>query len=145
MSGRIKIRKACAKDAAAVAALTRYVDCPWSERQAADEIALANALFYIAEHDGKPVAFLSGVCAADECEIGDIAVDVNYRRRGVATTLFNRLIADASARGTKSFFLLVRTDNAPAIGLYEKIGFAAVGVRSGYYGVGDAAVMRLDR
>ena len=41
-------------------------------------------------------------------------------------------------------FLEVRTDNAAAIGLYQSVGFAAVGVRKRYYRVSgaDAYTMR---
>jgi ribosomal-protein-alanine N-acetyltransferase len=48
-------------------------------------------------------------------------------------------IADGGA-----VFLEVRTDNAAAIGLYESVGFAAVGLRKRYYRVSgaDAYTMR---
>jgi ribosomal-protein-alanine N-acetyltransferase len=42
----------------------------------------------------------------------------------------------------------VRPSNRPALGLYQRLGFATVGLRKGYYpadqGQEDAVVMRLE-
>ncbi|MCH5163231.1 MAG: ribosomal protein S18-alanine N-acetyltransferase [Clostridiales bacterium] len=138
-----RFRAATAADAAQIASMMeRYVDCPWTEAQVKAEIENENALFFVADLGGKTIGFLSGVCAADECEISDIAVEDQYRRRKIGTSLFNLLLSGARARGVRSTFLLVRADNTPAKNLYEKLGFNAVGERKGYYNGTDAVIMR---
>lgn len=123
----------------------RYIDCPWTTSQIKDEIADEKAIFLVATDGGEPIGFLSGVCAADECEISNIAVEQNYRRRGVASTLFHELIARAKARGVRRVFLLVRENNEAAAALYARLGFKAIGMRRNYYGVGaNAILMSLD-
>ncbi len=137
------IRVATAADAERIFDMQKkYIDCPWTYEQIVGEINDRDALFYVASCGGDTVAFLSGVCAADECEISDIAVEVEYRRRKIGSRLFSALFAAAAARGVRSVFLLVRSDNVPAIGLYESLGFKKVGRRSGYYAGADADIMR---
>ena len=44
-----------------------------------------------------------------------------------------RLVAELKSRGAYCLTLEVRASNEAAIGLYDKLGFAAVGRRRGYY------------
>ncbi len=147
MSGGYTIRTAEATDAAAIAALERaYIDCPWTEAQIADEISDGGCPFAVAETaDGEIVGFLSGACAADECEISNIAVAEPYRRRGVATALFKKLFDILARRAVSSVYLLVRDGNAPAAALYKSLGFNEVGRRRDYYGSGKSAVIMLHK
>ncbi|MEU5872094.1 ribosomal protein S18-alanine N-acetyltransferase [Glycomyces sp. NPDC047369] len=93
------------------------------------------------------IAGYAGTAFADtEAWINNIAVDADYRRRGVATMLMDDLLARARAGGAKSVFLEVAVDNVPAQRLYDRYGFYGIGVRKNYYqhtGT-DAAVMRMD-
>ena len=82
----------------------------------------------------KPTENLRGIFRARE----------KYRRRGAGYALFSALIAEVKARGVKSVFLLVRSDNAAAIALYGKCGFIKVGERPRYYKGKDALIMRLN-
>ncbi len=137
------VRSALPTDAQSIAAAEReYIDCAWTVGQILDEIQSASSVFLTAEQDGAFVGYLSGCIAADECEISNIAVLPQYRRRGAGVMLFGELFAELARRGVKTAYLLVRTDNAPAIALYEKLGFARVGVRPRYYKGQDAAIMR---
>ena len=64
--------------------------------------------------------------------IMNIAVDLEYQRRGLATALLAELyrrVGDPQAR----FTLEVRRSNAVAIHLYEREGFRAAGMRRRYY------------
>ena len=141
----VEFRKAIVSDAAEISAVMwRYVDMPWTEAQVKEEIENPAALFFTAVADGKVVGFLSGVCAADECEISDVAVEEAFRRQKIATSLFDLLLSGARMRGVKSAFLLVRADNIPAIKLYRALSFNDVGRRKGYYNGIDAVIMRRD-
>lgn len=140
----IIIRVADVSDAQRIAQMeSTYIDCPWSESQVASEIVRDNVLFFVATACDEPIGYLSGECAADECEVSNIAVDEAYRRKKIGTRLFAALIDKAAQRGVKRLFLLVNSTNSAAINLYESIGFCRVGLRQKYYGDGDAIVMRL--
>lgn len=139
------VRRATSADVEAIASAEhRFIDCAWTKEQIAIEIEKENSLFLVAECDGAFAGYLSGEFAADECEISNIAVETDYRRRGVATKLFGEFLRIAAERGASSVFLLVRDGNVGAVALYTGLGFERVGSRRGYYGGADALIMRKD-
>ncbi len=57
-----------------------------------------------------------------EIYIYDLAVDEDFRRRGVATAMINALREEAVRRDAYVIFVQADLMDAPAIALYEKIG-----------------------
>ncbi len=55
--------------------------------------------------------------------VQEIAVDVNYRRQGIAKELFEFMIADAKKRNLKKIELDVWEFNDSAIEFYQAVGF----------------------
>ena len=82
----------------------------------------------VAEQDGRIVGFVvSRATAPDEHEILNLAIEPDYRRRGIARALLRERIKSGA------WFLEVRESNLPAIRLYESLGFRPVGHRNNYY------------
>ncbi len=84
----------------------------------------------------------------DEVHLLNVAVQPGCRRSGIGRTLVEAVIAEARATSARTMFLEVRAGNVAARRLYRRLGFHDLGVRRGYYGPGqDAIVMelRLDR
>lgn len=123
-----------ARDAPAVAALERLCfTLPWTEeqfRQAFEHTAFAVSGIH---EDGELVAYLSVYHTPDELEILNIAVRADRRRRGHGASLLGRALREAEKNGIRKAVLEVRPSNAPALGLYEKLGFTLAGRRRGYY------------
>ena len=69
----------------------------------------------------------------DAWHVMNIATDPDHRRRGIATTLLERLFELTSRDGERGYTLEVRVSNEDAIRLYERLGFKPRGVRRGYY------------
>ena len=69
----------------------------------------------------------------DAWHVMNVAVAPEYRRRGIAGTLLERLFEVTSEDPRRGYTLEVRVSNADAIRLYERLGFEARGVRRGYY------------
>jgi len=90
-----------------------------------------------------PVAFLLFWLVYDEVHILNIATHPRHRRRSIARTMLERLLAEARSTGARYLTLEVRPSNAPALGLYSSLGFEVVGVRPRYYSDNgeDALVM----
>lgn len=89
-------------------------------------------------------AFAEWQMAVDECELLYIAVVQGERGKGFAKMLMEHCHKELAALGAKSFFLEVRTSNAVAIALYEKLGYKKIAERKKYYSDGeDAMVMKL--
>ncbi len=79
--------------------------------------------YYCVKHEGKIVS-VAGVHLVTPkiAQLGNIITDEAYRNRGFATACTNRLAADLASKG-RIISLFVRVDNAPAIHVYEKLGF----------------------
>ena len=83
---------------------------------------------------------------AGELHINNFAVRPQFRRRGIGSTLLNRVIREARQRNANAAFLEVRSSNQAAQALYEKSGFRPIARRTNYYSEPkeDAVVMSLD-
>ena len=57
-----------------------------------------------------------------EIYIYDLAVDVRYRRHGIATAAIEALREEADRRDAYVIFVQADLEDAPAISLYEKLG-----------------------
>jgi len=79
--------------------------------------------YYCVKHNSKIVS-AAGVhlVAPQFAQLGNIVTDGDYRNRGFATACTNILVADLASKG-RIISLFVRTDNVPAIHIYEKLGF----------------------
>ncbi|MBO0677888.1 ribosomal protein S18-alanine N-acetyltransferase [Mycolicibacterium sp. S2-37] len=122
-------------------------DDPWPARAFRAELDAGHTHYAAARADGKLVGY-AGIARLGrrepfEYEIHTIGVDPEYQGRGIGRRLLNDLLAVA---GNGTVFLEVRTDNEPAITLYESVGFVRAGLRKRYYRASgaDAYTMRRD-
>jgi ubiquinone/menaquinone biosynthesis C-methylase UbiE len=61
---------------------------------------------------------------ADTCLLFDIYVHEAHRGRGLGRAILERMLDSLKADGVRDVVLYVRADNAPALALYKKLGFA---------------------
>ena len=80
-------------------------------------------LFAALSDGGRPVACGLGVMEEGWLGLFDIVTGAEYRRRGFGSALVRGMLAWAQARGARHAYLQVQGDNAPAIRLYEGLGF----------------------
>jgi ribosomal-protein-alanine N-acetyltransferase len=92
------------------------------------------------EEAAPPAGYAAFRHAAGEAELLRLAVLPEERRRGIARALVAEGIERLLAAGVQVCFLEVRADNGPAIALYERLGFARIGRRRGYYRDGSDAL-----
>lgn len=109
------------------------------------KVVFADADCLVIEEAGSIAACAMFRITADECEIIDICVNPEFRRKGLAEKLLEELLS----KGAAKIFLEVEQDNLPAIRLYEKHGFRRIGFRKNYYRyldgrTADALVMGKD-
>lgn len=116
---------------------------PWSYEALAEELSNPLAVFFVAELDGKTVAYAGMHHIIDEGYITNIAVHPDYRRRGLGTALVRVLDSYARDNGLAVLTLEVRQSNAAAINIYKDAGFVEEGVRKDFYEdpVEDAIIM----
>ena len=124
----------------------RSFSAPWEESTFRGLMRRPSAALLVAETDDELTGYSVMWFAADEGELGDIAVVPERRGEGIGRCLLRESISVAASRGTRSLYLEVRESNDVARRLYEKVGFSVVGVRKQYYTepVEDAIVLKLD-
>ena len=107
---------------------------PWSERMLREHLdnQCAAALVALGE-DGTVLGYAGLLVVLDEGYITNVAVRPAFRRQGIAADLL--AVFDRFARGNHLAFLTleVRASNAPALALYEKLGYRRMGLRKNYY------------
>ena len=106
---------------------------PWSEKSVASELSNPLSLWLVAEEEGRVAAYIGSQTVMDETDMMNVAVHPDFRRRGLGEQLVMQLVARLKENGSHCLLLEVRASNAPAIGLYEKLGFAQIGRRKNYY------------
>ena len=117
----------------AVAALERLCfSDPWSENSIASELKNSLALWLVAVEDDAVCGYIGSQSVMGESDMMNVAVHPDHRRKGVGEELVLAL-CDALSKENTSLTLEVRASNAPAISLYEKLGFTQVGLRKNYY------------
>lgn len=131
----------------AVAALEQicFPADPWSEALFREALENPSVAVLLAEgENGALLGYAVLSVILDEGNLDNIAAAPAYRRQGVADALLSTLIGFGREH-LSCLMLEVRASNAPAIALYEKHGFAAVGRRRNYYTAPkeDAVLMTL--
>lgn len=123
-------------------------DDPWPAVAFVRELAAPHNRYVAARVDDTLVGYAGiarlGRTPPFEYEIHTIGVDPDYQRHGIGRGMMERLLSSIETDGV--VFLEVRTDNEPALALYQSLGFVTVGLRKRYYRASgaDAYTMRRD-
>lgn len=106
---------------------------PWSERSVASELNNPLSEWLVCLEGDAVIGYVGSQTVLDESDMMNVAVIPDKRRMGAAEELILLLIEKLKERGSRCLSLEVRASNAPAIALYEKLGFLLVGRRPNYY------------
>ena len=128
------IAKMCEKHVPQVAALEAICfSDPWSEKSVASELNNPLSLWLVAEEEGVVLGYIGSQSVLGQSDMMNVAVHPDHRRKGIAEALILALSRDLQQMGNTCLTLEVRASNAPAIALYEKLGFQMAGRRPNYY------------
>jgi [ribosomal protein S18]-alanine N-acetyltransferase len=110
----------------------RSFPAPWSLAMFVLELSKPSSICLAAMHEGELIGYL--ICSRYHTvwHVMNVAIDGNYRRRGVASALIEHLFS-VTDRGGERYTLEVRVSNGEAIGMYESFGFRSAGIRRRYY------------
>ena len=117
---------------------------PWSRQGIADELAAAGRHYLVTESPDGIVCYGGVMVIGDEGHVMTLATRVDRRGRGLATQLLVQLLLAAIEAGATHLLLEVRPSSMEARRMYQKFGFAPVGIRPRYYRDEDAIVMWVD-
>lgn len=119
-------------------------DQPWTVNMFIPEVEDENAHYVVGVRGDEVICYGGFHKILDEAHITNIAVKKCERGRGIGKFLMSELLARAKMLGVKSVTLEVRSDNIPALNMYESFGFTVEGVRRKYYNnMYDALIMWL--
>jgi len=135
MADDYRIRRADSPDIGELVRIERacFSD-PWSAQGFAEVLGTPGALGLLAlGPDDAAVGYLLARQVLDECEILNLAVMPEARRRGLARGLLRRALEFLVREGIQQVYLEVRPSNQAAQQLYSGFGFRPTGVRPNYY------------
>jgi ribosomal-protein-alanine N-acetyltransferase len=132
----LHIEPATTADAGAIAKLhAQGFHRGWPREEFAAYLAdpEATPAYVVCDKWHRVVGFAMLRLVADEAELITIAVDPKWRRKGLAAALLRAAFDDLLMSRARKMFLEVAADNASALALYRRHGFAEIGRRDGYY------------
>ena len=106
---------------------------PWTEGMLSDTLRFPVYHTFLAEEGGQVCGYGCLILLFEDAELANIAVAPTHRGQGVGKLLMEKLHEYAKRFLAERMLLEVRVSNAPAISLYEKLGFVNVGRRPNYY------------
>lgn len=144
------VRNAVLSDAEALATIEKEcISHPWSIVLFNADLKNPNAVYFVAEEEGRVLGFLGAHDIVGEINITNVAVKPECQRKGIANQLMKALLSEVESRAKEKeiigITLEVRKSNEPAIKLYEKHGFVSEGIRRGYYSDGEDAIIMWKR
>jgi len=149
----VSFRLMTVEDLAAVQELDRQsFTNPWPTGAFKYELVESqNSLCWVAEIGQTQQARVIG-CAVvwiilDEAHVATLAVDPEYRGKGIGRRLLAVILKDAYRVGAEKALLEARKNNQDALHLYYGFGFNTMGIRPGYYPDNheDALLLTLDK
>jgi ribosomal-protein-alanine N-acetyltransferase len=117
---------------------------PWSLNAFMREIEESDTtVAAVAQSRGHVLGYIVAWIVMDELHIGNVAVEPQYRERGVARRMMSWLLDYAEKKRCIFSTLEVRESNQAARSLYASFGFSPVARRKSYYAypTEDAIVM----
>jgi len=97
----------------------------WVEHVAGDQGTRSAASMVVFDEGDRPIGFV----LTGDSWIVQIGVVPSRRREGIAKRLVGHAVEHIAAGGSEEVWLNVNEDNAPAISLYEGLGFTQFGRR----------------
>ena len=116
---------------------------PWSAHSFEDAAMTKENIYLVCECNGVIAGYCGLWTVLGEGNITNMAVDKEYRKKGIGEALMKEMEKRGSQKDVDIFFLEVRQSNAAARRLYDKMGYKEIGTRKRFYErpVEDAIVM----
>lgn len=135
------IRKATEKDIVEIIKLGSILNTNFSKTYDISQYLKDEKYIILFNEDDGINAFIIVYKNIDYFELEAIVVNINFRKKGIASRLINFFEEKYTKKGD-SILLEVAVNNEAAVSLYKKIGFEIINIRKKYYDQIDAYVMK---
>jgi [ribosomal protein S18]-alanine N-acetyltransferase len=117
---------------------------PWSEEDFIRCLRQRNCIGMVAECEERIVGYMIYELHRQRLHLLNFAVHGEFRRRGIARRMIEKLVAKLSVQRRDRILLEVRETNLPAQLFFRKLGFRATAVLRDFYDdtVEDAYLMQ---
>jgi len=139
---RFKVRGAKISDLPSICEVERvsFVDDAYPSFLFEKLILGGNSVFFVlTDQEGRIVGYCVSKNERTRSHLISLALLPAYRGSGIASLLVKELLITLRKSAIKEVSLEVRTDNDPAIQLYQRLGFTKGSRIEGYYSDGSAA------
>lgn len=106
---------------------------PWSEDEFIRCLRQRNCIGMVCEYDEQVVGFMIYELHKTRLHIINLAVDPDFRRRGIGCQMTDKLISKLSRQRRDKILLEVRETNLAAQLFFKQTGFIAVSVLRDFY------------
>jgi ribosomal-protein-alanine N-acetyltransferase len=120
----------------------RSIVPPWTRAAFAAELGKTSGRFWVLTDDATDQTVVSYAVfsfPAAQAHLVTFAVHPDFRRRGIGEYMLRRLIHYVMRKGGDSIVLEVRKGNAPAVQLYQAMGFVVIHTIPKFYPDGEDA------
>lgn len=130
----ITIRHMQKEDVPAISRLEEAAfSMPWSPAAFMDMVDREDSLYVVAAVGEELIGCCGVTNACGDGDINNVVVAEAFRCKGVGRLMLSTLMEWGREIGIENYTLEVRVSNAPAIHLYERLGFESAGIRPGFY------------
>ncbi|MDR3233304.1 MAG: ribosomal protein S18-alanine N-acetyltransferase [Planctomycetaceae bacterium] len=106
---------------------------PWNEGEFLRCLQSRNCIGVVAEYEGKVVGYAIYETPRHKIFLTNIAVDEQYRRKGVARQIVQKLIRKLIYQNRHKIVVEVRETNLTALQCFRSLGFLATGTLRNFY------------
>lgn len=140
----VNIRRLREEDVEALSVMAKECfSVPWTAKAFAQLVEDEKSIYLVAVRAAEVIGCCGVVNSCGDGDIDIVMVTEKERGQGIAYTMLQELLVQGTDMGIEDFTLEVRVSNAPAIHVYEKLGFRSEGIRPRFYEkpVEDAMIM----
>ena len=105
----------------------------WSENSIRSELSNKLSLWLVAVDGDRVAGYIGSQTVLGWADMMNLCVSPDHRRQGIGEKLTLELERQLREEKVECLTVEVRVSKAPAIALYEKLGFKQVGKRPRYY------------
>ena len=146
---QVLLQPMLSRDVAEVLAIEQQAyAAPWSQGNFIDSLAAGYAAFVLRDERAQLIGYFLAMKGVDEMHLLNITVAPVHQGRGHGRWLLDAVCRLCREQACPQLWLEVRVGNQRARQVYQRYGFAEVGLRRGYYPVAqgpreDAVLMSL--
>ena len=105
----------------------------WTRSQLENAMNREDTIYLVAEKNKEIVGLCGVQNISGDGEITNVSVSDKCRNEGIGSKMLHQLLERGKGIGIENYTLEVRSNNMPAIKLYEKLHFVSEGIRPGFY------------